>query len=72
VSANEGLNIMDQTHPNATSPPINRDRDEVKGDQISSIGDELTEALKSKLTSPRRLSLNLGDNGRLAPVEAVR
>jgi hypothetical protein len=34
---------MNQTQPNATSPPINCDRDEVKGDQISSIGDGLTE-----------------------------
>jgi hypothetical protein len=56
---------MNQTHPNATSPPINRDHDEVEGDQISSIGDELTEALKSKLNNPElspEFDLHVGTN----------
>jgi len=43
---------MNQTQPNATSPRIIRDRKEVKADKISSIGDGLTEVLKSKLNNP--------------------
>lgn len=56
---------MNQTHPNATSPPIIRDRDEVNDHQISSIGDSLTEALKSKLNKPElspEFDLHAGTN----------